>query len=199
MHTFSEFESAYRGGLCYCWSYSPNGGVGNAVGQEDWLTAEGVTELRGECEEKGFDQKWDGMTLSLSKTPNCGVHQYYHLSPSVASKFESAQVVACFGAHYGWFWGSSCREIAEFNLEEKYQTQVLRDVLQLCDFPEKIGVRKLGDPTDDGINFAVVDSLVFLHVAELARQAEENAEYSAEYSEEDDSRFLAERILDTVS
>ncbi len=45
------FNAAYSGGLCYCWHYSPNGGQGNATGEDDWLTAERLRELLDACKE----------------------------------------------------------------------------------------------------------------------------------------------------
>ena len=79
--------------------------------------------------------------------------------------------------YYGTEWGPSCEEIEAYPLASELQTDVLQNLIEestgnylLRERVEAVlGLEELGDPTDDGINWAVVNEPRFLRAVELCR------------------------------
>lgn len=168
----NAFNKAYQGGLCYVWAYSPNGGYGNANGEDAWQTQEEVNELLNTDWEEAT---WDGEQLVLGTYPERGVHQEYTLNPSLENEWAGEKIAACHGAHYGFVWGSSCDEIDSYELAEDLQTELLEVLIPYYNGEEeKLGLEGLEDPTDDGTNWAVKDEELFLKAARLAKFIEDS-------------------------
>jgi len=201
IEAISAFEAAYTGGLCYCWEYSPNGSP--AMGEDSWINQESVraaienrdTVTNEVCdwEAEDYSASWDGEELTLAHTPPRSKHTYFTLKPGLKSEFEGKEVVACHGAHYGFMWGSSCEEIDSYDLPDRLQTDTLEKLLRTGDYDGSVGVEELGDPTDDGTNYAVVNPERFQRAAELCERIERFLEDAEDYSDEAKD-FLVQKL-----
>lgn len=186
------FNAAYSGGLCYCWHYSPNGGMGNATGEDDWLTQERLNELLEACE--SYEAEWDGETLELSHTPERSVHQYHKLKPGLESGLEGVRSLVCRGAHYGREWGSSCEEVSVYVLTDDQKTDLLWALIWAAveqDEESKLGLTAVEDPTDDGNNFGVTDEAKLLAAVAACLKIEDEEEI-------DDEDKRAAELLETL-
>lgn len=166
------FWSAYQGGLVHFARYSPNDGTHYSG---SWLTQESLRDALGRPAEGDWADwdsvTFDGQSLKLSRAPARGVHQYLEFDLSIPDPWEDVAAIACYGAHYGFLWGSSCEEIAVSSLEFP-RSEVLKEIL--CrGWTESVGLVAHGDPTDDGTNWSVGDESRFLRAAELARRCQE--------------------------
>ena len=187
-----------------CWG----GGAGgqNSVytqGQfEEFCTVEQSEEVS-DIEDEWDSIEFDGETLEFSSTPVHSVHKYATFQASPVAGFDG-EAVACLGASYGFMWGPSCEEISKFGVKFK-KTAVLVAAIEnstgeycgIEDLP-KLGLELIGDLTDDGHNWVVVDAAKFLAFAALCETAQSSCDLDpGELDEEDFALAIIKNITET--
>lgn len=155
------------GGGCGGWNYDGNNWVADKLDvltqPSDYVLPDGDVPP-GRLSEA--DPVVEGDTLTWANVRN-GLQYGYLVLQWLDDPWADKQIVAADGAHYGFIWRPSADDLGDhLELPEDRKTDVLQEAI--CRHAEKIGLESLGDPTDDGENFAVHDDSRFRRFVELA-------------------------------
>ena len=180
------------------------GNVGDESGgfeyanMDDW-SIEHTLHVRDEEDELSTDEFgvfYDSSDESLTITEVHGGLQYgYTVFQWRDDPWFNKPIVCCWGAHYGFEWGPSAEDLGvDSELDDRDETDLLRKCIEWCNTEEsqaQIGVEWLDDPTDDGVNVAIVDRELFKKLLSTIRQIEDEIDFA----EELDLEALAEKVV----